>query len=138
MVIALALTIGTNMILRVSSLVMLMSVITIVVMTLAISALALGFGALFPKFDTENPAEIPTSFGGLVFMMVATTYLGIVVMLEALPVYAILRARQNGGSIHGGQVTMLVVCLCIVAGISAVATFLPLAAAVHRVEALDH
>jgi ABC-2 type transport system permease protein len=136
LVIALALTIGTNMILRVSGMVMLLSVVTIVVMTLAIAALALGFGALFPKFDTENPAEIPTSFGGLVFMMVATTYLGIVVMLEALPVYAILRATSEHKP-HNGQITMLVICLLIVAGISAVATFLPLAAAVHRVEALD-
>ncbi len=136
MVIALSLTIGTNMILRVSGFVMWLSVITIIVMTLAISALALGFGALFPKFDTENPAEIPTSFGGLVFMMVSTTYLGLVVMLEAWPVYAILQAQQNGG-IRGGQITMLVVCLLFVAGISAIAIFLPLAAAVHRVEALD-
>jgi ABC-2 type transport system permease protein len=137
LVIALALTIGTNMILRVSGPVMLLSIVTIIVMTLAIAALALGFGALFPKFDTENPAEIPTSFGGLVFMMVATTYLGIVVMLEALPVYAILRATSQNKP-HNGQTTMLVICLLIVAGISAVATFLPLAAAVHRVEALDH
>jgi ABC-2 type transport system permease protein len=136
MVIALALTIGTNLILHVTGFVMWLSVVTIIVMTLAIAALALGFGALFPKFDTENPAEIPTSFGGLVFMMVATTYLGLVVMLEAWPVYAILQARQGGG-IRGGQVTMLVVCLFVVAGLSAVATFLPLAAAVHRVEALD-
>ena len=136
LIIALALTVGTNMILRVQGFVMVLSVVTIIVMTLAIAALALGFGALFPKFDTENPAEIPTSFGGLVFMMVATTYLGIVVMLEALPVYAILRARQDNVP-HAGQTTMLVVCLLAVAGISAIATFLPLAMAVHRVEALD-
>ena len=38
-------------------------------MTLALAGLALGFGTLFPQFETENAAQIPTSFGGLVFMM---------------------------------------------------------------------
>ena len=45
------------------------SVFTITFMTLAIAGLALGFGTLFPQFETENAAQIPTSFGGLVFMM---------------------------------------------------------------------
>ena len=42
---------------------------TIVLFTLAASAMALSFGAIYPQFETENAAQIPTSFGGLVFMM---------------------------------------------------------------------
>ena len=57
------------------------------------AALALGFGTLFPQFETENAAQIPTSFGGLVFMMTSIALIGGVVILEARPVYAYLGAQ---------------------------------------------
>jgi ABC-2 type transport system permease protein len=136
LVLALALTVGTNMILRVSGFMMVLSVVTIIVMTFAIGSMALGFGALFPKFDTENPAEIPTSFGGLVFMMTAVAYLGVTIALQAWPVYAILRARQDG-MVVGGQLTWLVASLAAALLISLVAIFLPLRIAARRIEALE-
>ena len=40
-----------------------------VVMTLGLAGLAIGFGTMFPRFETENAAQIPTSLGGLLFMM---------------------------------------------------------------------
>jgi len=48
---------------------MIVSLSAICGLTLAIAAMALGFGALYPQFETENAAQIPTSFGGLIFMM---------------------------------------------------------------------
>jgi len=51
--------------------------------TFSMTALALGFGALYPHYDTDNMAEIPTSCGGLLFMMAAVSYLGGVVILLA-------------------------------------------------------
>ena len=134
--IALALTIATNIILRVQGLPFWLSLATIIVVTFAVAALALGFGALFPKFDTENPAEIPTGFGGLLFMMTAISYLGIIILLEAWPVIALLRAQSTGAA-GSGQVTFLVLSLTVAAAISAAAILLPLAAAAHRIEALD-
>src|SRR2546425_10216600 len=69
LVLALLLTGLTNVLLQVSSFMMVLSLVTICALTLAIAALALGYGALYPQFETENAAQIPTSFGGLVFMM---------------------------------------------------------------------
>jgi ABC-2 type transport system permease protein len=68
LVLALLITVFTNVILKASPFMMAVSVGTIVLLTVAISAMALGFGALYPQFETENAAQIPTSFGGLVFM----------------------------------------------------------------------
>jgi ABC-2 type transport system permease protein len=136
LVIALALTIGTNIILRVSGFMMVLSVATIIVMTFAISAMALGFGALFPRFDSENPAEIPTSFGGLLFMMTATAYLGIIIALQAWPVYAMLQARQSG-AVPTAVMTWVIGGLAAAALVSAVAIVLPLRVAVRRIEAID-
>ena len=81
LVLALLLTLGTNIILQVGPFVMALSLVTFVVITFAIASLALGFGAIFPRFDTANAADIPTGFGGLVFMMTATWYLAAVIVL---------------------------------------------------------
>jgi ABC-2 type transport system permease protein len=135
-VLALALTIGTNLILRVTGFMMALSVATILIVTVALSALALGFGAVFPKFDTENPAEIPTSFGGLLFMMAATAYLAVMIMLQAWPVYAILRARQDG-YVPPGLYTAFAVAGAAALLLSLVVIVVPLRIAVERIEALD-
>ena len=60
------------------------------------SALALSFGVFYPQFGTENAAQIPTSFGGVVYMMASLCLLALVIMIEAIPVTAQLRAYQRG------------------------------------------
>jgi ABC-2 type transport system permease protein len=91
--VALPLILVTNFLLGVAPLLMVVSSLTMVAVTLAFSAMALAFGALYPNYETENPAEIPTSFGGLLFMMSAVAYLAGIIVLEGWPVYHFLRAR---------------------------------------------
>lgn len=136
LILALALTVGTNIILRISGFMMVLSVATIIVMTFTISAMAIGFGALFPKFDVENPAEIPTSFGGLLFMMTATAYLGVMIALQAWPVYSILRAEQTGEATTT-MMAVLIGGLALALALSAAAIVASLRIAVQRIEALD-
>jgi len=133
LIVALALTAGTNLILKVGPFVMTLSLVTITVMTFAIAAMALGFGAVFPRFDTANAADIPTGFGGLLFMMTAVGYLTAVIVLEAWPVYAVLQARLEGTALGLGEWTWLVVGLGGAALISAAAIIVPLRMAVDRV-----
>jgi ABC-2 type transport system permease protein len=100
LVLALIITISTNLLLKTSSFMMATSIGTIVLLTLSISALALSFGALYPQFETENAAQIPTSFGGLVFMMTTIALLALVIVLEAVPVSNYLQAEYNGDPLH--------------------------------------
>src|SRR3989475_9219595 len=79
LVLAMLLTGLTDVLLEVSSFMMILSLATIFALTLAIAAMALGFGALFPQFETENAAQIPTSFGGLVYMMATVALLAVVI-----------------------------------------------------------
>ncbi|MDT8340039.1 MAG: hypothetical protein RQ751_00885 [Longimicrobiales bacterium] len=96
--VALPLMVATNLLMGVEPLVFWLTTGTMVAVTLGLSAMALGMGALYPNPDTENVAEIPTSFGGLLYMMCATLYLGVVVLLEGWPVLRWVR----GGLLAGG------------------------------------
>lgn len=96
LVLAVGLTVVTNLLLRVSPFMMVLGVATIIAITLAVSALALGIGATHPRFETANAAEISTGYGGFLFMMLAVAYLSAVVVLEAFPVLAFLQAARRG------------------------------------------
>jgi hypothetical protein len=103
----------------------------------ALAALALGFGAAFPKFNTENAAEIPTSFGGLLYMMTAVANLGAVVVLQARPVYGVLQAQLNGGAPGVDEWVALGLGTATAMALSTLAIAAPLRIAVRRIEALD-
>jgi ABC-2 type transport system permease protein len=137
LVLALALTAGTNVILRVGSFMMVLSLVTIVLMTFAVAALALGLGAMFPRFDTDNAAEISTGFGGLLFMMSALAYLGAIIVLEAWPVYSVLRTYASGGALTSSQVTALGFGLGAALLTTVIVIVMPLREARLRIERLD-
>ena len=100
LILAVAIIGVTDYLLQVTDFMMLVSILTITFMTLAVAGLAIGFGTLFPQFQTENAAQIPTSFGGLVFMMSSVVLIGCVVVLEARPVYSYLSAQAYGTPIE--------------------------------------
>jgi ABC-2 type transport system permease protein len=135
LVLALAITIVTNMILRASPFMMVVSVSTMVLFTLAASALALSFGAYYPRFDTENAAQIPTSFGGLVYMMASVLLLGLIISVEAPGVAATVRREQAGRPLELGAGVVLplvwVTLLC------ASATMVSLRLALARMRRLE-
>lgn len=130
LVLALVITIFTNVLLKATPFMMLVGVGTITLLTLAISAMALGFGALYPQFDTENSAQIPTSFGGLVFMMTTVALIAAVIVIEAVPVYGYLNAVYTGASVRvDGQMAAAfgaVIALC------GAATVIPLRVGLRR------
>ena len=136
LVVALPLIVVTNVVLQASPFILTLTTLTMIGITFAITALALGFGALYPNYDTENVAEIPTSFGGLLFMMAAVTYLAGVVVLEAWPVYLFLQSRFQGGEAQV-SVTPLVLGVSGAVILTILATWLPLWAGVRRVRVVE-
>jgi ABC-2 type transport system permease protein len=135
LVLALLLTGLTNVLLKVTPFMMVVSLTTICALTLAIAALALGFGALYPQFETENAAQMPSSFGGLVFMMSTIVLLAAVIVALARPVSAYLQAHNAGDpvSVDGGMIAWFAVA----AGLCAVATIVPLRVGLRRMEQFE-
>ena len=83
----------TNTLLRVAPFMMGLSVLTVFAMVPGIVAMGIGFGALNPNFRTENPAQAVTGFDGLLFMVFCAAFIGVVLALEAGPVYRFLMAQ---------------------------------------------
>jgi ABC-2 type transport system permease protein len=124
----------TNALLQVSDFMFAVSVMTITMMTFALCGMALGFGTLFPQFETENAAQIPTSFGGLVFMIASIGLIASVVILEARPVYSFLASRLYGTPTYPGEMVVgfgLAALLCVAA------TIIPIGIAKRRLEAVE-
>ncbi len=93
------LIVATNVLLRVTPLMMGISVATIFCLTPAVIAVGIGMGAAFPDFESENPAQSVTGFGGMLFMMAASALIGAVILLEAGPVYRLFMAGIRGKQI---------------------------------------
>jgi ABC-2 type transport system permease protein len=136
LLVALPLIVGTNIVLDASGFILVLTTVTMVGITFALTGLALGFGALYPNYDTENVAEIPTSFGGLLFMMAAVSYLAGVVILEGWPVYVFLDARLQGAEV---EVTTAPLSLGIAGAtvLTGLAIWLPLRAGIRKVQSVD-
>jgi len=134
LILAVAIVGITDYLLAVSPFMFGVSVLTIVFMTFAVAGLALGFGTVFPQFETENAAQIPTSFGGLLFMMSSIALIGFVVILEARPVYIYLRAQAFGEPLDPVSMGVgfgLAIVLC------GVATVVPIRVAQTRLNAIE-
>jgi ABC-2 type transport system permease protein len=134
LVLAVAIVAVTDTLMQVSPFMFMVSTLSITLLTFALAGLAVGFGTMYPRFESENAAQIPTSFGGLLFMMTAVALIGIVIVLEARPVYAYLSARTAGGTAAPAD---LVLGFAAAAAVCLAATFVPLRLALRRLETIE-
>jgi ABC-2 type transport system permease protein len=86
------LIVATNILLKVSPFMMGLSIINIFFMVPGVVSMGIGFGAAYPDFKSENPAQTVTSFGGLLFMIACAGYIGAVIIIQAGPVYNLFMA----------------------------------------------
>jgi ABC-2 type transport system permease protein len=95
------LIITTDLLMNATPFMIWLSAITIAGMTFGITSLGIGFGACFPRFNVENVSQISTGFGGMLYMIVAISFVGLVVILEARPVYLFFISKTRGFPLTG-------------------------------------
>jgi len=83
----LALMFVSNRLLEIPSLVGWVSLGSITMITFALTGLGVGLGAAYPRFKYENAVQIITGAGGLIFMVISLVYIGIAIILLAVPGY---------------------------------------------------
>lgn len=125
----------TGLMLHASPFMLFVSIGTITLFTLAATALALSFGTFYPQFSSENAAQIPTSFGGVAFMMSAVSLLGLIITIEAVPVAGYLRARQFGDTF--GVSPGVIAALIGVAALCTATTVVALRLGMRRMQELE-
>ncbi|MBI4666468.1 MAG: hypothetical protein HY751_08675 [Nitrospinae bacterium] len=94
------LVVVSNILLGVDRFVMTVSAASIMAMTVAITGLGVGMGAMYPKFDYENIAEVGVTTGAIIYMIISMAYIGVAVMFVSGPVYShlakIYLGRETG------------------------------------------
>jgi ABC-2 type transport system permease protein len=117
---------------------MALGIVTVFLMTFGITSLGVGLGAVFPRFKYENVAQIPTGFGGIVYMLLTMVFIGTVVILEAWPVYRIFAAQTMGSRITPGGWASIAVSLMAVVCVNAAALFIPMKIGLKRLQEREY
>jgi len=116
----------TNILLHVTTFMMILSSVTMFLAVFGIVALGIGFGAMYPNFKYENISQVAMGFGGLMYMMFSAIFIGIVIVLEAGPVYMIFMADLRGSAITGFQWSLIVPAFLLVLLINFLAVYKPM------------
>jgi ABC-2 type transport system permease protein len=131
---ALILVGATNAMLGVRPFVHVVSLASIVGLVFPLTALALTFGTFYPQFDSENAAQIPTSFGGLLFMMSGIVLIGVVAFLTGRPSAKYLIAEHYGWAKDPVE---MVLPFVVAVTVCAASTVVPLMMARRRLDGLE-
>lgn len=137
LVLAISIVTVTNTLLQVSEFIFAVTVLSIALLTFSVSALALCFGTLFPQFETENAAQIPTSFGGLVYMVTSVGLLVAVSILEARPLYIYLARHFTHTANTSRDWWEVAIAFGLAALLCGAATLLPIHIADRRLQAVE-
>ncbi len=91
LIVAFGIVYFTNHVLGVFWYIMYLSIFTMMLLTAAIANLGVSFGAIYPKYHYENVADIAMGFGGLLFMIVSLGITGLVLLIQAIPTYRVMK-----------------------------------------------
>ncbi len=122
----------SNMLLKVTPFMMFLGIVTVFMMTFGITSLGIGLGAAFPKFKHDNVAQIPTGFGGIVYMLLTMLFIGSVILFEAWPVYKIFMAQLTGSRITVIGWLLIAFSCILVVSVNIMALVLPINIGVRR------
>jgi ABC-2 type transport system permease protein len=89
------LVLASNLLLKVDIQIFWISLAAVLVMAAGLAALAMGFGAMFPRFDLTNIAQIESSGGGLFYIITAFFYIAVSMSFWALPVKRFYEQKFN-------------------------------------------
>ncbi len=111
-------TVTTNLFIRADGLSILLAMLIVLMMTIGVTGMGVGLGAVYPRFGVDNPAKIATGFGGVLFMICSMFWVLLLLGLSILPLIQRIRYKFRGLSLMSPRFVVLVVvvflvgCLC--------------------------
>jgi len=131
------LIITTDILMNATHFMIWLSAITIGCMTFGITSLGMGLGAYFPRFKVENVSQIVTGFGGMMYMIAAVSFIGLVVILEARPVYLFFISKLRNIPLSGGELMEIFMLLFIALVLNILAFILPMKFGIEKLSSLE-
>ena len=131
---SLVLALASNLLVGLSPAMLIASVIIAVLMTYALTGLAVGLGSADPQFHVDNPAKIASGIGGVLFMLIGLSYLVVVVAALAWPIHRLRLAIDVGHPLPTSRIAMYGGLAAAVVILSVLAHHVPLRIGARRLE----
>ncbi|MBE9502688.1 MAG: hypothetical protein IME96_00760 [Proteobacteria bacterium] len=128
------LMIVSNILLGVDRFMMILSIISIFFITLGVTGLGVGMGAIYPRFKHENIAQVAAGAGGVIYMIICLAYIGAVLILEARPVYVHFKRQFF---FHDYSLSGLYVAVTAVLVMTVSAIIIPMRKGIKALEEMD-
>ncbi len=137
LILAEALILLSNWLLKVTLLMAILAPLSLFFITFGIAGLGVGVGAVYPRFKVENAAQIASSFGGVLFMILSMFFIAAIVILEAWPVYTLFIAGFRNQAITFWQWVQVAICFLAAAILISGAIFIPMRLGIKNISEMD-
>ena len=95
-ILSLTLLTASNHLLRVTGPMWWISLVTGLIITWTVLAMALGFGAIYADFKAENQAAVQGGFGAILFLFSAVAFELLTILAAGIPAYRLVRSWRWG------------------------------------------
>ncbi len=128
-----ALAILTQLVLSPRPVLLVASGVCVLSLATGLTALAVGVGARFPRFDTHNAAAIATGLGAVAYMLTAAVTVAVTVLVSITPTVVALRLVEER-PVRAWTAAVAVVCLAVEVALPLAAGRMALAIGARRLE----
>ena len=77
----------SNIMLGLRGVLMILTFISVLLMSVSLTSLSVGLGAIYPRFEERNPGKIASTMGGMLATVLSLIYVGLMVVIAALPAH---------------------------------------------------
>jgi ABC-2 type transport system permease protein len=77
----------SNIMLGLRGVLMALTFLSVLLMSVSLTSLSVGMGAIYPRFEERNPGKIASSVGGMLTTVISLVYVGLMVIIAALPAH---------------------------------------------------
>jgi len=134
MLLGIVLCMVTNSVFKVSHPILLyMSYFNVILITLVITSLAIGVGAVYADFSADSPLKIAGSYGGFIYMLLSGFYIINLLVIETYPMYRMFFTRFYMTRGHSGM-TLVFFSLVLLLFSTAIWVYIPFRKGLDTIE----
>lgn len=143
LMIALPLTFFSNYVLEARLPLAWLSLVTVIVLGLGLTSLAVGFGAMFPDFKEDNPARIANGLGGTINIVLSLAYIAANIVIEIPFAFRMMELVEGRIPLRAGESPLIAAAVHawpFVLGFAALnlaAVLLPMSLGIRRWKSLE-